>query len=129
MPIYYSPSNHGFFDDTVHEEIPDDRLEVPEGQHLQMVEAINTEGRAIIEGPPGFARVGDVLPLPPVTLQQARLMRDRLLQESDWTQLSDVPKATRDAWKEYRQKLRDITARASFPDAVEWPVKPNANHS
>jgi hypothetical protein len=47
--------------------------------------------------------------------------RDRLLAESDWTQLPDAT-CDRDAWATYRQTLRDFPAtwtagpEADFPD-------------
>jgi hypothetical protein len=53
-----------------------------------------------------------------------RLQRDRLLAETDWTQLVDVPEATKAQYAAYRQQLRDITSVTGFPDACEWPTKP-----
>lgn len=51
--------------------------------------------------------------------------RNRLLQQSDWTQLPDVPLVTKDAWTTYRQALRDITTQPGFPLDVVWPIPPN----
>ena len=53
-----------------------------------------------------------------------RARRDQLLAESDWTQLPDVPEATKAAWADYRQALRDLTAQDGFPDAIQWPSTP-----
>lgn len=53
-------------------------------------------------------------------LQRVRKTRDRLLQESDWTQLVDAP-VDRDAWARYRQALRDIPQQEGFPGEVVWP--------
>lgn len=50
--------------------------------------------------------------------------RARRLLACDWTQLDDVPADTRQAWKQYRQALRDITDQPTFPAAVTWPVEP-----
>lgn len=50
--------------------------------------------------------------------------RNRLLSESDWTQLPDVPLATKQAWADYRQALRDITLQSGYPFDVTWPIKP-----
>ena len=53
--------------------------------------------------------------------ERMRLHRDRLLQESDWTQVADAP-VDREAWATYRQTLRDFPAtwtagpEADFPD-------------
>ena len=55
------------------------------------------------------------------TIKKQRL---ELLQESDWTQLPDVPLETRTLWQAYRQALRDITLQPEFPYNVVWPVKP-----
>ena len=53
-----------------------------------------------------------------------RRLRDKLLAECDWTQLPDVPEATKAAWADYRQALRDLTAQDGFPDAIQWPSTP-----
>ena len=53
--------------------------------------------------------------------ERMRLHRDRLLKESDWTQLPDAP-VDQQAWATYRQTLRDFPAtwtpgpEADFPD-------------
>lgn len=52
-----------------------------------------------------------------------RAKRDRLLLESDWTQLPDVPLATKEAWAEYRQQLRDVTLQQD-PFNIVWPTRP-----
>jgi hypothetical protein len=52
-----------------------------------------------------------------------REMRNELLAECDWTQLSDIPQATKDLWSTYRQQLREITNQSN-PFNIEWPVKP-----
>ena len=56
---------------------------------------------------------------------QVRRERNKLMQESDWTQVSDSP-VDKEAWATYRQALRDITAQAGFPTDVVWPTKPQA---
>lgn len=63
---------------------------------------------------------------PTVEVLSAIVVRDRnsLLQQSDWTQLPDVPLATKEAWAVYRQALRDITQQPGYPTEVNWPVAP-----
>jgi hypothetical protein len=56
-------------------------------------------------------------------LDGARAERNKLLAESDWTQMSDAP-VDRAAWAEYRQKLRDITTQPGFPADIVWPEQP-----
>ena len=49
--------------------------------------------------------------------------RDRLLTETDWMALGDVTMS--DAWKTYRQLLRDIPASNTTYADVTWPTKPS----
>ena len=55
-----------------------------------------------------------------------RAERDRLLQESDWTQGLDAPLSVKQrlAWAGYRKALRDITDDFEKLQDVEWPYKP-----
>ena len=50
-----------------------------------------------------------------------RERRDRLLLESDWTQLPDSPldAEQRERWREYRQALRDLDV-----NGAAWPEPP-----
>ena len=60
------------------------------------------------------------------TVEQAKAVREERnakLSKSDWTQVLDAP-VNQAAWATYRQALRDVTAQAGFPWAVEWPVAP-----
>lgn len=52
-----------------------------------------------------------------------REIRNELLSECDWTQLSDIPTETKAIWSGYRQSLRDITSQTN-PFNITWPVKP-----
>jgi hypothetical protein len=51
--------------------------------------------------------------------------RNRMLVETDWTQLADVPlsEEKKNAWKIYRQALRDTTLQKD-PHNIIWPIKP-----
>jgi len=49
--------------------------------------------------------------------------RNRRIAETDWMGNSDVTMS--DAWKTYRQALRDITNSATSLDDVTWPTKPS----
>jgi len=49
--------------------------------------------------------------------------RNARLSASDWTQLPDVPLATKEAWATYRQALRDITNQPD-PFTIQWPTQP-----
>lgn len=52
-----------------------------------------------------------------------RARRNDLLTACDWTQLPDVPLATKEAWAAYRQALRDITEQPD-PFNIVWPTPP-----
>ena len=55
-----------------------------------------------------------------------RQERDILLQASDWRFGADSPdSAGTDAWKTYRQALRDLPANTADPTDVTWPTKPS----
>ena len=55
-----------------------------------------------------------------------REARNRLLTESDWTQLIDSPFSndTNGTWQAYRQALRNIPEQVGFPWDVTFPEKP-----
>jgi len=55
--------------------------------------------------------------------EQVRKERDRLLADSDWTQVPDAP-VDSTAWADYRQALRDVPQQAGFPNDVTWPEQP-----
>jgi hypothetical protein len=61
-------------------------------------------------------------PIPP-TADEVRAERNRLLEESDWTQLPDSP-VDHSAWAAYRQLLREVPQQPGFPENVVWPTKP-----
>ena len=67
------------------------------------------------------------------TAEATRAVRDMRLAETDWMANSDVTMT--DAWKTYRQALRDITKHSNWPNLKmpapdgsgdnDWPVKPS----
>jgi len=66
----------------------------------------------------------DKLELPRKLMKLIREKRNRLLAETDWMVLSDTTEIS-DAWKTYRQALRDLPANTSDPENPTWPTKPN----
>ena len=57
-------------------------------------------------------------------LDALRQERNGLLSQSDWMANSDSPAMT-DAWKTYRQELRDITKTYKSQVGVVWPTEPS----
>ena len=92
------------------------------------------EGEGVIEGwhdPARFIVVDGALveiePEQPFdeAENEARLHRDRLLVDSDWTQLPDAP-VDKAAWAIYRQALRDLPNHPAWPNLLteDWPSVP-----
>lgn len=124
MPKFASKSTRGFYTPEVHgENMPDDAVEISDEYHSELIQG-QSQGK-IIDWSGDFPTL--VEPMPPTEDELAicvRSERDRLLVASDWTQLSDVPAATREKWIAYRQALRDISEQDGFPLNIDWPVTP-----
>lgn len=109
----------------------------------------HSAGEAAIEGEYSasthYVKRGEALPLPPKMNDEPVFdyllerwvdqaggdprpildRRQKLLRDSDWTQLPDVPLSTKQLWAAYRQALRDITSQPGYPLHVVWPVPPS----
>ncbi len=70
-------------------------------------------------------------PKPPSpTLINLRAMRDAALAQSDVWAVSDRPmsEGVREAWRAYRQALRDLGAQKTVKDfASAWPLRPDGS--
>ena len=57
----------------------------------------------------------------------ARWWRNALLNESDWSQVSDnsLSEIQREQWRQDRQELRDITDSVSNPKNIVFPDMPS----
>ena len=57
---------------------------------------------------------------------EIRAKRDKLLTQTDWTQVTDtvLSEEKQEEYKNYRQKLRDITKQEGFPYIIKFPLKP-----
>jgi len=66
---------------------------------------------------------------PALDLQSLRESRDRRLAHSDWVVIKEREEGGSVSnfadWKEYRQKLRDITNTYKSLDKVKWPTAPS----
>ena len=56
-------------------------------------------------------------------MRDLRRIRNLKLQETDYMLLSDTSPMS-DAWKTYRQALRDLPANTKDPANPTWPTKP-----
>jgi hypothetical protein len=76
----------------------------------------------------GWVVVGEA-PAEPAQATKAELEWERakkLLQDSDWAMLPDVPMTVgeKSKWIAYRKGLREIRLQAGFPETIVWPIKP-----
>lgn len=69
-------------------------------------------------------KTNEVTPTAEEELEQLRAKRNIKLAETDWMSLPDAPTMS-DAWKKYRQELRDITKTYKTLDDVKWPTEPS----
>jgi len=63
-----------------------------------------------------------------VAAKANRTKRNKLLADTDWTQMNDSPltNEAKTAWATYRQELRDLTDLDAWPNLADedWPVEP-----
>ena len=127
MPLFYSASAGGFLDDEVHVSIPEDARPVAVEAHRELIAAASS-GSIIVPDSNGDPVA---VPLPPPEpselLRQMRTKRDRLLSESDFTQMPDSPliASAREEWRVYRQALRDLPETVADLSAIDWPSAPS----
>lgn len=58
--------------------------------------------------------------------KRVRAKRDQLLAECDWVVIraQETGEPVPQAWRDYRQALRDVPDQPGFPDTVTWPEAP-----
>lgn len=122
MTIYYSPSTKGFYDtDVGYTSYPADIIEITRAQHTTLLEEINNNNKEIVVDENNQISLIERVVI--LTWQIIRLRRNRLLRQSDFTQMPDWP-GDKQAWADYRQLLRDIPQTYATPEEVVWPTKP-----
>jgi hypothetical protein len=71
-----------------------------------------------------------VVPTPAATTEEqrwimVRFLRYEKLRLCDYVVLEDSQVSNKDAWKTYRQALRDVPANNADPDNISWPTEPS----
>jgi len=125
MDMFFSPSTGGFYSSMLHAGfIPEDAVPITYERHQALL-AGQAAGQEIAAGEDG-APVLRAPVHPPMTADEARAQRDRLLSACDWTQIADSPLGTqaRADWAAYRRALRDVPGQDGFPAAITWPDAP-----
>lgn len=122
MKRYFSPSTQGFYiNEITYSNLPDDLVEVSEDEHLFLLDAINIQKQEVFLDENKKLSTRDRIE--PITWKSIRSSRNRLLAQSDYTQMPDWP-GDRAAWSAYRQQLRDIPQTFTNPADVIWPTTP-----
>ncbi|WP_446652112.1 phage tail assembly chaperone [Blastomonas sp.] len=150
MSLFFSPSTASFFDEAIHGaveiekpqtkreikagkrpamvpnpacRIPDDAIPITAERHAELMAEV-AKGRLIIANPnTGKPIAVDHLCTTDEQVEARRRKRDRLLAESDWTQLADTladDPSLKARWTDYRQQLRDLDMAGT-----DWPVAPD----
>ncbi len=99
-------------------EYDDNGERIPNAERMKFEHVVVTAPTAVMPSREEFDAMAAV-----ILAEDVRLERDRLLRESDWASLPDVPAS--EAWLAYRQALRDVPQQSGFPDDVDWPTPPN----
>jgi len=107
----------GWYSDEVHSTIPTPNVVVTDEQWQTALDnnynSINSDGSGSVVD---FSTDAE-------KTSMVRGVRDAKLTATDWRALSDVTMS--DAWRTYRQALRDVPAQSGFPTNVTWPVEPS----
>ena len=121
MTKYFSPSTQWFYNTEFnYPTLPEDIVEISDADHSRLVAAINDYKEVYLDENDQLAlRDRSVT----IDWNNIRTKRNRLLDESDYTQMPDWP-GNKTAWATYRQLLRDIPQTYSSPNEVIWPDKP-----
>ncbi|ACT08828.1 putative phage tail fibre protein [Dickeya chrysanthemi Ech1591] len=123
--MFYSKSTSGFYSDEINGvNIPNDAIEISDDYYQYLLDQ-QVRGNVIIFDESTKKPIA-VTPVPLSDTQlaeDARRQRDNLLTASDWTQVSDAP-VDQQAWRTYREILRQVPEQAGFPLNIAWPVQP-----
>ena len=109
--------NYVYYSDTIRQE---GDIEIPKECYLDAITFQKDEnGQVIINR---ITEKEEELRM--LDMYKVRVRRNRLLTESDWTQVNDVVLSNDREWKIYRQALRDITQTTEDPRFLVWPTPP-----
>lgn len=118
---FYSPSKNGFFMDEIHSSIPEDSIEITEKEREIMIDQMNNHNKKVVIVNDKITFEDVVIP---VSWEEIRSKRNRLLRETDYTQMTDWP-GNKVPWFNYRKELREIPQKYQNPEDVIWPTPPS----
>lgn len=121
MAIYYNINHNAFYDSDTGIAIPEGSIEISKRQHEIFLKAMNTRNMTLVLENNKLTLKSNKKP---VTWDEIRVKRNRLLAACDYTQTQDWPGDKR-AWAEYRQELRDLPQAYKDPNMIFWPKAPD----
>lgn len=131
--IFYSATQRGFYDNGIHRYLfskkgepigkISDAVPVSTEEHRRLLTG-NGAGQVITPDESGYPILTEPVISDETKWEQIRIERNALLDESDYTQMSDYNLNTKIEWAEYRQTLRDITDVFHNPGDMVWPMSP-----
>lgn len=123
MSICYSVKTRAFYDlDLNYRDLPDDLIPVSPEEHRHFLHEMNSNGRELaVVG--GELTLVDAKPAD-VSWDEIRAHRNKLLADSDWTQMPDWEGPSKSLWKAYRQYLRDVPQQFARTPEIVWPEAP-----
>lgn len=123
--MFYSPSTKGFYAAEINgENIPDDIIEITAEQHEALLEG-QASGQCITCDENGLPCLCDTpAPSTEALLERCKSRAKKLLQETDWSQLSDVAISNKAAFDAYRSAVRAIYLNPVTEPV--WPERPEA---
>lgn len=101
-------------------------VEVEDSEWESLIKQVSIGNKIFAADENGRPKVVDYI-LPHEDLMRIiRTKRNALLAGSDWTQLADaaLTDEQKEAWRVYRQELRDMPQRSDISEEMIWPTKP-----
>lgn len=122
MTIYYSLQTKGFYDTSIgYKTMPQGLVEITPEKHNELLEGIYSNKEIVFKDNQLV-----LVDKPPASLswRWVRNMRNSLLTKSDYTQMPDW-NGDKEAWKTYRQALRDLPQTYTDTASIIWPTAPS----
>lgn len=126
MTIYFSAEKNGFIDSRL-SAIPADAVEISDELHHKLIKE-QSEGKVIVVDGEGIPTTIDPQdPSRDEMLKRCKTRANALLVATDWVMLSDVNLANKQAFMEYRKKIRQF--RTNPVVDPQWPKCPSPSWS
>jgi len=127
--LYFSKSLYGFYDDTIHKEIPKDAIKITQEQHAILMSKTRDK---IIDVIDGVVQLVDRIITYEEQAQSIRQKRDELISAIEWRvgrynneiTLELLPTEDILPVLQFMQELRDVTKQQDFPFNIVWPKEP-----